>query len=125
MMPDEKQLTEEIIDRLDRSKKPVLCNVSNRHMHITQEVLNTLFGPSYKLRKLRDLMQPGEFASYETVTIQGPKGSIGKVRLLGPVRQYSQIEVSRTDCFVLGLKAPVKESGDIKGSSPVHVIGPY
>ena len=124
-MPDDTKLSEEILERLERSKKPVVCNISNRHMHLTQGDLDALFGPGYRLRKMRDLAQPGEFASAETVTIKGPKGKLDKVRVLGPVRNYSQIEVSRTDCFLLGVSAPVKESGDIKGSAPVRVMGPY
>lgn len=119
------KLSEEIIERLERSKKPIICNISARHMHLTQEVLEVLFGPGYKLRKLRDLLQPGEFASKEQVTIAGPKGKIERVRILGPVRKFSQIEVSRTDCFILGINAPVRESGDINGSASVKVTGPY
>ncbi|RLD18500.1 MAG: phosphate propanoyltransferase [Caldiserica bacterium] len=120
-----KEITEEILERLERSRKPIICNVSARHMHLTQEVLEILFGPGYKLRKLRDLVQPGEFASREKVTIVGPKGKIEKVRVLGPTRKYCQVEVSRTDCYVLGVQAPVRDSGDIKGSAPIKVIGPY
>ncbi|RLD14587.1 MAG: phosphate propanoyltransferase [Caldiserica bacterium] len=120
-----KEITDEILERIERSKKPIICNVSARHMHLTQEALEILFGPGYKLRKLRDLIQPGEFASREKVTIVGPKGKIEKVRVLGPTRKYCQVEVSRTDCFILGVQAPVRDSGDIKGSAPIKVIGPY
>jgi len=125
MINNSHKLSEEIIERLERSRKPIVCNISARHMHLTQEVLEMLFGPGYKLRKLRDLIQPGEFASKEQVTIIGPKGKIERVRILGPVRKFSQIEVSRTDCFVLGISAPVRDSGDIKGSAPIKVAGPY
>jgi len=117
-------MADDIAKKLRRAAKPVICNVSNRHIHITAEDFSTLFGASYKLRKLKDLMQPGEFASKELLEIAGPKGSIKKVRILGPFRKYTQVEISRTDCFKLGIKAKVCESGKIAGSSPVKLLGP-
>lgn len=98
--------------------------ISNRHIHLSQEDLNTLFGAGYELNKIKDLKQPGQYAAKEVVTIAGPKGSIQNVRILGPVRGATQVEISQTDCFSLGIKCPVRESGDIKGSGSVCVIGP-
>jgi len=123
-MVDSKKIIEEIVEKITRSQKPVICNVSVRHAHVTGEVLRELFGSSYSLRKLRDLRQPGEYASKELIEIAGPKGVIKKVRILGPLRKYTQVEISRTDCYTLGVNAPVRESGDIKGSAPVKLIGP-
>ncbi|MFH1957385.1 MAG: phosphate propanoyltransferase [bacterium] len=123
-MVDLKGLVEEIVRKIERSQKPVVCNVSSRHVHVTEDVFRGLFGSSYPLRKLRDLRQPGEYASKETVEVSGPKGVLKKVRILGPLRKYTQVEVSRTDCYALGISAPVRESGNIKGSAPVKLAGP-
>ena len=98
-MLDSKKMADDIARKLKRAAKPVICNVSNRHIHITEENFKILFGATYKLRKLKDLMQPGEFASKELLEIAGQKGSIKKVRILGPFRKYTQVEISRTDCF--------------------------
>ena len=87
--------------------------VSNRHVHLTAEDLEKLFGAGYELTKLKDLSQPGQFACKETVTVCGPKGAIEKVRILGPVRKASQIEILAGDCFKLGVKAPTKLSGEL------------
>ncbi len=99
-------------------------SVSNRHLHISQEHLELLFGKGYQLQNLKDLSQPGQYAAKETVTIVGPKGAIPKVRILGPVRPATQVELSGTDTRTLGIKAPLRESGDIKGSFPITIVGP-
>lgn len=104
--------------------QPLPTGISNRHVHLSQEDLDTLFGKGYKLQLLRDLSQTGQFAAKETVNIAGPKGTLEKVRVLGPVRKKTQVEVSRGDAIKLGVKPPVRESGDIKGSQPITVIGP-
>jgi putative phosphotransacetylase len=114
----------EVTIRLERSNKPIVCNVSNRHVHLTQEDIEKLFGSGYKLKKLRDLMQPGEYASDVTVDIMGVKATIKKVRVLGPPRKHSQLEISRTDSYVLGIKTEVRDSGDIKNTSGIRLIGP-
>lgn len=98
--------------------------VSNRHLHLSVADLETLFGAGYQLRPLRPLSQPGQFAAEETVTIAGPKGCLEKVRILGPARSASQVEISRTDAYRLGLNPPVRESGKTQASSPVTLVGP-
>ena len=99
--------------------------VSNRHIHLTVEDVHTLFGEGYELTKVKDLRQPGQYACRETVTIIGPSmRPIEGVRVLGPVRRRSQVEISRTDSYQLKVKPPVRESGDLDGSAPITVIGP-
>ncbi|MFT9486155.1 MAG: phosphate propanoyltransferase [Tepidibacillus sp.] len=103
-------------------KVPV--GISNRHIHLSRKDLDILFGEGYELTVLKDLSQPGQFASEEVVTIEGPKGKINNIRILGPVRKETQIEISRTDSFVLGVKPPVRDSGYLEGTPGVKVIGP-
>lgn len=99
--------------------------ISNRHIHLTKEDVETLFGKGYELTKLKDLSQPGQYACKETLTIIGPSlRPIENVRVLGPVRRASQVEISRTDSFVLKVKPPVRESGNIAGSAPITLVGP-
>ena len=99
--------------------------VSNRHIHLTEEDVHTLFGAGYELTKIKDLKQPGQYACRETLTIVGPSmRPIEGVRVLGPVRRRSQVEISRTDSFQLKLSPPVRESGDLSGSAPITIIGP-
>lgn len=107
-----------------RSKRPVVANVSNRHIHLCLADMEKLFGPGYQLVKIKDLMQPGEHACQETVKIAGPKSEIDKVRVLGPLRAATQVEISITDSIKLGVKAPVRCSGDIAGSAPITIVGP-
>lgn len=103
---------------------PIPVGVSNRHLHLSAVDLEALFGTGYQLQWRRDLLQPGQFAAMETVTIAGPKGCIEKVRVLGPVRQQTQVEVSRSDAYKLGFNPPLRESGKLQGSCPVTLIGP-
>jgi putative phosphotransacetylase len=98
--------------------------ISARHAHFTCEHLETLFGPGFKLKPLKDLSQPGQFAAEETVAIEGPRGRIEKVRVMGPCRDHSQVEVSKTDARVLGIEPPLRVSSDIIDSAPIKVIGP-
>ncbi len=99
--------------------------ISNRHIHLSREHVDILFGKDYKLTPIKDLSQPGQFACKEQLTIIGPSmRAIEGVRVLGPERKASQVEISRTDSFVLKVKPPVRESGDIAGSAPVTIIGP-
>ncbi|AEH51281.1 phosphate propanoyltransferase [Pseudothermotoga thermarum] len=105
-------------------KEPgINVGVSNRHVHLSQKDLEALFGVGYQLTELKPLSQPGQFACKETVTIVGPKGAIENVRILGPVRKETQVEISRTDAFKLGINAPVRESGDIEGTPGIVIIG--
>ena len=102
----------------------VPVGVSARHIHLTQEHVETLFGEGYQLTKKKDLMG-GQYACNETVTIVGLKlRAIENVRVLGPVRKASQVEISATDAMKLGIKAPIRESGNIAGSAPIAVVGP-
>ena len=99
--------------------------ISNRHIHLTKEDVETLFGVGYELTKLKDLSQPGQYACKETLTIIGPSlRPIENVRVLGPIRRASQVEISRTDSFVLKVAPPVRESGNVSGSAPITLIGP-
>jgi putative phosphotransacetylase len=98
--------------------------ISARHVHLTQEHVDELFGKGYQLTKKKELMG-GQFASNELVTLVGTKlRAIENVRILGPCRKASQVEVSATDAMKLGVKAPVRESGDLAGSAPIAVVGP-
>lgn len=102
----------------------VPVGVSARHIHLTQEHVEALFGEGYQLTKKKGLMG-GQFASNETVTIVGLKlRAIENVRILGPVRSKSQVEISATDALRLGVKAPIRESGNIAGSAAIAVVGP-
>ncbi len=98
--------------------------VSNRHIHLTQEHVHTLFGAGYGLTSMKELSQPGEFAATETVKVVGPKGEFPRVRVLGPVRSLTQLEISLTDSFALGVKPPIRSSGNIKGSPGITIVGP-
>ena len=99
--------------------------VSNRHIHLSQADLETLFGKGYELTPIKELSQPGQYACKELLTIIGPSmRPIENVRVLGPVRRNSQVEISATDSYVLKVKPPVRESGDIKGSAPIRIVGP-
>ena len=103
----------------------VPVGVSNRHIHLSKEDVETLFGKGYELTPFKDLSQPGQYACKETLTIIGPSlRPIENVRVLGPVRGKSQVERSTTDSYVLKVKPPVRESGNIAGSSPITIVGP-
>ena len=122
-------ITKAVLAAMDKQKSDekgyvVPVGVSARHVHLTQEHVEILFGEGYQLTKKKDLMG-GQFASNETVTIVGIKlRAIENVRVLGPVRKASQVEISSTDALKLGIKAPIRESGDIKGSAPIALVGP-
>ncbi len=102
----------------------VLVETSARHLHVTQEVLETLFGKGYELTWKKDLSQPGQFATNERVDVVGPKKTIAGVSILGPVRPETQIELSLTDARSIGLVAPIRESGDIAGTVGCKLVGP-
>ncbi|MGM0880797.1 MAG: phosphate propanoyltransferase [Bacillota bacterium] len=104
--------------------KEVPIGVSARHIHLSDEHVELLFGKGYTLTEMKPLSQPGQYAANETVTVVGPKGTFAKVRILGPTRKRTQLEVSRTDAFALGVNPPVRESGDIAGSAGITLQGP-
>lgn len=98
--------------------------VSNRHFHLAPADVETLFGSGYQLTKLRDISQKGQFAANETLTAVGPKGKIEKIRLVGPTRGKTQLEISRSDAVLLGIDPPVRYSSDLANSAGVHLVGP-
>ena len=102
----------------------VNIGVSARHVHVTKEDVKILFGEDYSLTNKCLLSQKGQFACEEQVTIEGPKGSIERVRILGPERGKTQVEVSKTDAFKLGVNPPVRNSGDLNGAGEITIIGP-
>lgn len=104
--------------------KNFIIETSARHVHVTQEHLEILFGKGYELTKKKDLSQPGQFACEERVTVVGPKKELAGVSILGPVRPATQVELSATDARSIGIAAPIKESGDIAGSGACKLIGP-
>ncbi len=102
----------------------VPVGVSNRHIHLSQEHVEALFGPGYQLTKKKELMG-GQFACNECCTIVGLKlRAIENVRVLGPARKSTQVEISSTDARKLGINVPIRESGDVKGSAPIAIVGP-
>ncbi|MBE6858442.1 MAG: phosphate propanoyltransferase [Ruminococcus sp.] len=104
--------------------KKFIVETSARHVHVTQEHLEILFGKGYELTKKKDLSQPGQFACEERVTVVGPKKELAGVSILGPVRPSTQVELSATDARSIGVAAPVRESGDIAGSGACKIVGP-
>lgn len=106
------------------SANEIPAGVSNRHIHLSQEDLDSLFGEGYQLTKIKDLSQPGQFACKEVVTICGPNGAIEKVRILGPVRKKTQIEILEGDCYKLGVSTQPRLSGDLQGTRGITVVGP-
>ena len=123
-------ITKLVLEAVEKQKSSddvgylVPIGVSARHIHLTQEHVEVLFGKGYQLTKRKELMG-GQFASNETVTIVGIKlRAIENVRVLGPVRKQTQVEISATDAVKLGVKAPIRESGNVAGSAPIAVVGP-
>lgn len=125
--PNLEKLLEEIFRLIEERKqqdKTIPVGISNRHIHLCKEHVEILFGKDYSFEKIKDLSQIGQFACKEVVTICGPKGCIEKVRVLGPERKYTQVEVSSGDCIKLGVKSVIRLSGDITGTPGVTVVGP-
>ena len=131
---DSKQIEEivrRVLSNVESDNKSTLTGadipvgISARHIHLTREDCDTLFGAGYELTHFKDLSQPGQFACKEQLTIIGPSlKAIEGLRVLGPLRKRSQVEISKTDAYVLKAKPPVRESGDLDGSSPITIIGP-
>lgn len=116
------QLVMEKLKEIENYKIPI--GVSNRHIHLCKEDLEKLFGEGYELTKIKDLKQPHQYAAAETVTIRGPKGEIDNIRVLGPLRKKTQVEISLTDSFRLGIKAPIRESNMIDDTPGIVLVGP-
>ncbi len=107
-----------------QNEEPIPVEVSARHVHLTQEALDALFGPGYRLTPKKDLSQPGQFAAEEQVKLVTPGGELGRVSVLGPVRSHVQVELSATDAHALGLRLPVRLSGALDGAADVLLMGP-
>ena len=101
----------------------ILVETSARHIHVTQEVLEELCGKGFELTSKKALSQPGQYASTTKLVIKGPKGELS-ASILGPVRKFNQVEISATEARTLGVKAPIRESGDIAGSAPITIVNP-
>ncbi|MFN3691341.1 MAG: PduL/EutD family phosphate acyltransferase, partial [Fervidobacterium sp.] len=109
---------------MKKKELPIVTGVSNRHVHLSREDVETLFGNDYQLTPIKDLGQPNQFACKETVIIVGPKGAIEGVRVLGPERKETQVEISLTDVFKIGVMPPVRDSGDLEGTPGITIVGP-
>ena len=117
-------VTRLVIEELEKFQRSVPIGVSNRHIHLDRADMDILFGQDSELTFKKELGQPGQYACEETVTLHGPKGELGRVRVLGPLRSESQVEVSVTDGFALGVRPPIRESGKIEGTPGVTIVGP-
>ena len=119
-----KKITEVVLKKIQEQQNQITIGVSNRHIHLNKKDFEDLFGAGRTLTKIKDLIQPGQFASEETLSIIGPKGKIDGVRILGPFREQTQVEISKSDEFLLGVKAPIRESGDLSGTTGIKIKGP-
>ncbi|EOT22702.1 hypothetical protein C805_03554 [Eubacterium sp. 14-2] len=113
-----------VVEELCKWERSVPIGVSNRHIHLNRTDMNTLFGEGSDLTQVKELGQPGQYAAAETVTSQGSKGELKRMRVLGPLRGESQVEISIGDGFALGVHPPVRESGQLEGTPGVKVVGP-
>lgn len=125
---DIEKVVQQVIDEVRRQLKKtddelIPVGVSNKHIHLSLHDLGILFGKGYELTKTKDL-QPGQYASKETVEVIGPKGSFNKIRILGPTRIETQLEISISDSFTLGVEAKIRESGNIKDTPGILLRGP-
>lgn len=128
---NEEQLVETIVKEVmaklkdqPQQKREVVCNVSARHIHLSQPHVEALFGEGYQLTVMKDLQQPGQYAANEQVAVIGPKGTFPKVRVLGPARGDTQLEISATDARTLGVQPVVRMSGKIEGTPGFIIEGP-
>lgn len=117
-------LAAELEKRLRRSKLAIPVGVSNRHCHLTREHFKILFGANAEPKRVKDIKQPGFYAAEEMISVKGPKGVLHKIRLVAPYRDHTQIELAVTDALAIGVKPPVRESGQVKGSAGATLIGP-
>jgi len=107
----------------DRGPGLITVAISNRHVHLSEKEIDILFGSGHHLRRAKELSQPGQYACEETVTLVGPRGVLEKVRVLGPPRRRTQVEISISDCFKLGIRVPLRDSGDLDNSASVTLVG--
>lgn len=121
-----RQILQELAARVSATPQAleIPVGISNRHVHLSREDMDALFGYGATLTRMKAVKQPGQYAAEETVTLRGPKGEIQRVRVLGPLRSATQIEISVSDGFTLGVKAPVRMSGDLQDSPGIEIIGP-
>ena len=126
------EIVKRVVDACTTGEKPctapaeegnIPVGISNRHIHLTREHVDILFGKGYELTNKKDLSQPGQFACAEKLLVVGPKGTL-KASILGPTRPASQVEISLTDARAIGVTAPIRESGDIAGSAPCKLVNP-
>lgn len=122
---DNKLLKTTVTNVLDEMRqRPLPLGVSNRHIHLSAADYAYLF-PGCPIEEKKALRQPGQYAAEQTVALVGPKGTLNNVRLLGPLRQESQVEISRTDARTLGIAAPLRMSGDLRGTPGIRLVSPY
>ena len=117
-------VTQAVLKELQTRENQVPVGISVRHVHLTRSDVDWLFGRNYQLTPKKALSQPGQFACEECVDVVGPKGTLTKVRILGPERSSTQVELSQTDCRTIGVKAPVRSSGDLDGTPGIELRGP-
>ena len=117
-------VTRLVIEELEKFQRSVPIGVSNRHIHLDRKDMDILFGQDSELTFKKELGQPGQYAAEEMVTIRGRKGELSRVRVLGPLRSESQVEMSVTDGFALGVRPPIRESGKLEGTPGVTIVGP-
>ncbi len=117
-----REIVARVVSSLDNSEASIPVEASARHVHLTKEAVETLFGKGATLTKKRDLSQPGEFLSEQRIKLVTSKGEITNVAVLGPERKAVQVELSMTDCRSLGIKAPVNLSGDLNGAGDVYLV---
>ncbi|MBQ8783559.1 MAG: phosphate propanoyltransferase [Clostridia bacterium] len=117
-----REIVARVLSSLDNSEATIPVEASARHVHLTKEAVETLFGKGTTLTKKRDLSQPGEFLSEQRIKLVTAKGEIANVAVLGPERKAVQVELSLTDCRTLGIKAPVNLSGDLSGAGDVYLV---
>jgi putative phosphotransacetylase len=119
-----KLITKLVVQELYGMNTQIPIGVSNKHIHLSREDMDVLFGEGSELTPIKDLGQPGQYACAETLAVKGPKGEFGRVRVLGPLRNESQVELSKTDARSIGVNAPIRESGALDGTPGVELVGP-
>lgn len=122
----DKELLQSTVSKVldEMRQRPIPLGVSNRHIHLSAQDYERLF-PGHPISEKKALLQPGQYAAEQTVTLVGPKGQLKNVRLLGPLRSVSQVEISRTDARTLGISAPLRMSGNLKGTPGIRLVSPF